>query len=247
MLQATGPLQQQLKAKVDLDQLHSSSNNLEAKFSSKEKSVLLGLKSIGDKTALLLQHKADAAAFDAWKQQLAEDLSTMNSQLQLHALTLQSVQHSGSASADGRTPCSAPALGAARHTGEEQWALQAFAALLGGSAGDPDSLPHPETVASSSAAAAATANDATPAVTVLPLLTAVTGIGQQPAVGMSKQSGVVGNDQVATEAALMPVLHPGSAAAASVESSACPLAAQQQLTGVLLRVAVVRQQLWCGQ
>jgi hypothetical protein len=81
VLHATAPLQKQLKGKADVSQLTSSSSSLEARLSSSEKSLLLGLKSVGDKAALLLQHKADVAALEDWKQQVGDELCAVKAQL----------------------------------------------------------------------------------------------------------------------------------------------------------------------
>ncbi|KAF6257835.1 hypothetical protein COO60DRAFT_1190951 [Scenedesmus sp. NREL 46B-D3] len=81
VLNATAPLQKQLQGKADVSQLTSNSSSIEARLSSSENSLLLSLKLVGDRAALLLHHKADVAALEAWKQEVGAELLAVRAQL----------------------------------------------------------------------------------------------------------------------------------------------------------------------
>jgi hypothetical protein len=227
VLQATAPLQKQLKGKADVSQLASSASSLEARLSSSEKSLLLGLKSVGDKAALLLQHKADLAAFEDWKQHVGEELAAVQAQLvaQQASVAAAGVSHHSvqrqlcsSSSSAGVAPGSQSSSSACqkRQSQCEKTArpLEAFAALMGGQV-------HGSAGADTGNAAAA---------------------GQQPDVavdGTVYTSGAVGSS-----CALVPGL-PGSghgtvaaaAAAAAVAFSGCNLAGSVAAAGAALQHA----------
>lgn len=99
ILQATSPLAGQLKAKADAVQLASSSSNLTNRINSSEQQLLLGLKSVGDKTAALLQLKADAVAVESLRQAISDEMGqlriSLSHTLQIPASQLQQ-QHRAS-------------------------------------------------------------------------------------------------------------------------------------------------------
>lgn len=78
-------LQAQLQAKADASSTAKVTSNLAERFNSSESSLLLGLRALRDKTAVLLDSKADAAEVKAWQQDTTDSLAELQEQL-LHCI-----------------------------------------------------------------------------------------------------------------------------------------------------------------
>lgn len=78
---AVQQLQAQLQAKADASSTAKVTSNLAERFNSSESSLLLGLTSLRDKTAALLESKSDAADVKAWQQNTTDRLAELQEQL----------------------------------------------------------------------------------------------------------------------------------------------------------------------
>jgi hypothetical protein len=230
VLHATAPLHKQLKSKADVSQLTSSSSSLEARLSSSEKSLLLGLKSLGDKAALLLQHKADLAALEDWKQQVREELCAVRAQLVAQQVALaaaaaaasmhQGVSQLSSAPVPDNHGSSDAASSSGRgHAQQAAGALEMFTSLMSGqqrsTAAAGDVAGATQVAAEVQATGTADANSSKP-VAVLPAL-GFSSTAATAASGLSSGSGAEIEEAV-------PLQH-GAALDASASPAACPQAA----------------------
>jgi hypothetical protein len=236
VLHATAPLQKQLKGKADVSQLTSSNSSVEARLSSSEKSLLLGLKSVGDKAALLLQHKADSAAFDDWKQHVGEELSAVRAQLAaqqaavaaagLSHHSVHSVQRQLCSSSTGVAPGSHSSSGQCekRQLQQTAKALETFAALMGGQAHGAAAadlglaaaaLQTPGTIEAATDATAAAVEAATSCCEAVPVVPALVQTAVMPAAVAASGNSSVAANAAALQHANTPAASPSAAAAAS--------------------------------
>uniref|UniRef100_A0A383WNM8 Uncharacterized protein n=1 Tax=Tetradesmus obliquus TaxID=3088 RepID=A0A383WNM8_TETOB len=207
VLHATAPLHKQLKGKADVSQLTSSNSSMEARLSSSEKSLLLGLKSVGDKAALLLQHKADLAAFEDWRQQVGEELCAVRAQL----ATQQAAMAAAAAVAEQhyreqRQVSSAPVpdgqCSSSCNTGRMQraaGALELFSALVGGQPGD--SAAAGDAAAAAHSAAVEGARGAADAVSCLTAAIEVPSSGMSSAAAAAATAAASGSSSASCSAA----------------------------------------------